>query len=158
KAPHLIGRGRRKPAGGWNWSLPHRRHVLRQFRQAVVGEGEGDLFAFAVSSPHRPACWAKLPSLDNSLHVIDSDGMALVKVTPDALKQLGDLPRVIRERMGTLFKRLEAWPAVSGAKPLSGELAGWYRLRTGDYRVRFRVQEELILVDKLGHRSKFYDD
>jgi mRNA interferase RelE/StbE len=84
--------------------------------------------------------------------------MIRVSVTPDALKQLADLPRLIRERVGKLFQRLQAWPSVSGAKPLSGNLAGWYRMRTGDYRVRFRVQGETVIVDKIGHRSEFYDD
>jgi mRNA interferase RelE/StbE len=45
-----------------------------------------------------------------------------------------------------------------GAKPLSGNLAGWYRMRTGDYRVRFRVQGETVVVDKIGHRSEFYEN
>jgi mRNA-degrading endonuclease RelE of RelBE toxin-antitoxin system len=40
----------------------------------------------------------------------------------------------------------------------AGNLAGWYRVRTGDYRVRFRVKGESILVDKIGHRSEFYED
>jgi mRNA interferase RelE/StbE len=70
----------------------------------------------------------------------------------------GKLPRLIRERIGKLFQRLEAWPAVSGAKPLSGNLSGWYRLRTGDYRVRFRVEGQTVIVDKIGHRSEFYEE
>jgi mRNA-degrading endonuclease RelE of RelBE toxin-antitoxin system len=84
--------------------------------------------------------------------------MANVTVTPEALEQLTRLPRVIRERIGKLFQRLEAWPAVSGAKALSGNLAGWRCLRTGDYRVRFRVKGETVVVDKIGHRSEFYED
>jgi mRNA-degrading endonuclease RelE of RelBE toxin-antitoxin system len=44
--------------------------------------------------------------------------MAQVTVTPAALAELAKLPRVIRERIGRLFVRLESWPAVSGAKPL----------------------------------------
>ncbi len=84
--------------------------------------------------------------------------MASVNVSPDALAQLAELPRVIRERMGKLFERLKAWPEVSGAKALSGDLAGWYRLRTGDYRLRFRVKAEIVIVDKIGHRSEFYED
>jgi mRNA-degrading endonuclease RelE of RelBE toxin-antitoxin system len=84
--------------------------------------------------------------------------MADVKVTPAALEQLAKLPRVIRERMGKLFKRLEGWPSVSGAKPLTGDLAGCYRLRTGDYRVRFRIQAGVVIVDKIGHRSEFYEN
>ncbi len=84
--------------------------------------------------------------------------MATVKVTPKALEELAKLPRTIRERIGKLFERLEDWPAISGAKPLSGKLAGWYRLRTGDYRLRFRVKAETVIVDKIGHRSEFYED
>lgn len=83
--------------------------------------------------------------------------VAQVKVAQPALAELADLPPVIRERIGKLFQRLERWPAVSGAKPLSGALAGWYRLRTGDYRVRFRVEGETVIVDKIGHRSDVYD-
>jgi mRNA interferase RelE/StbE len=88
----------------------------------------------------------------------DDDGVAQVKATSAALKQLAKLPPTIRERIGKLFQRLQAWPAVSGAKPLSGDLAGWYRLRTGDYRLRFRVEGETVIVAKIGHRSEFYED
>ena len=84
--------------------------------------------------------------------------MASVTITPDALEQLAKLQRVIRERIGKLFARLETWPMVSGVKALSGNLAGWYRLRTGDYRVRIRVEVENVIVDKIGHRSEFYED
>jgi len=50
--------------------------------------------------------------------------MAQVTVTPAALAELATLPRVVRERIGKLFQRLEAWPVVTGAKPLRGALAG----------------------------------
>ena len=84
--------------------------------------------------------------------------MATVELTPEAAQQFDRLPRVIRARVNRLRARLERWPEVSGAKPLSGNLAGWYRLRTGDYRLRFRVQGETIIVDKIGHRKEFYED
>jgi mRNA-degrading endonuclease RelE of RelBE toxin-antitoxin system len=51
----------------------------------------------------------------------------------DAAMQLGDLPKPIKARMAELLVRLADWPDVSGAKPLSGNLAGHFRLRTGDY-------------------------
>jgi mRNA-degrading endonuclease RelE of RelBE toxin-antitoxin system len=84
--------------------------------------------------------------------------LASVTVTPSALKELVKLPRVIRERIGKLFERLEDWPDVSGAKPLSGNPAGWFRLQAGEYRVWFRVQAENVIVDKIGRRSDFYED
>jgi mRNA-degrading endonuclease RelE of RelBE toxin-antitoxin system len=46
---------------------------------------------------------------------------------------------------------------VSGAKPLAGNLAGRYRIQTGDYRVQFGVEGETVIVEKIGHRDGFYD-
>jgi mRNA-degrading endonuclease RelE of RelBE toxin-antitoxin system len=46
---------------------------------------------------------------------------------------------------------------VSGAKALSGDLAGWYRIRTGHYRVRFRPVGNAVVIEKIGHRREFYD-
>jgi mRNA interferase RelE/StbE len=84
--------------------------------------------------------------------------MATVNATRDALKELARLPPVIRQRIRGIFKRLESWPDVSGAKPLSGNLAGWYRIRTSDYRVRFRVKGDTVIVDKIAHRKDVYED
>jgi len=83
--------------------------------------------------------------------------MDKVIVTPQAVRAIEALPLVVHARVISLLDRLELWPAVSGAKPLSGTLAGRYRLRTGDYRVQFRVQGDTIAVEKVGHRDRFYD-
>ena len=50
--------------------------------------------------------------------------MADVLLTPKAQEEFDGLPGVIKERMRGLFRRLTKWPAVSGAKLLSGNLAG----------------------------------
>jgi mRNA-degrading endonuclease RelE of RelBE toxin-antitoxin system len=108
--------------------------------------------------------------------------MATVVLTPDAVRDLGSLPRPIIARMGRLVERLREWPNVSGAKPLRGDLAGKYRLRTGDYRLQFRIEQERrivkvqrkvkkktvveeqeiveikVIVEKVGHRDGFYDE
>ena len=83
--------------------------------------------------------------------------MATVFVSLEAQEQIGRLPVAIRARVHRLLGKLKDWPNVSGVKRLSGNLAGWCRLRTGDYRVRFRVQGDKIIVDKIGHRSEFYE-
>ena len=55
------------------------------------------------------------------------------------------------------------WPAVSGAKPLRGDLQGSYRIRTGDYRVVFSLAtdpstaERVVKVWKIGYRGTVYD-
>ena len=84
--------------------------------------------------------------------------MATVDLTPEAAKQLERLPKAIHARMNRLRERLEDWPDVGGVKALAGELRGWYRLRTGAYRLRFRVQGETVTFDKVGHRKDFYED
>jgi mRNA-degrading endonuclease RelE of RelBE toxin-antitoxin system len=84
--------------------------------------------------------------------------MAEVTITPTAAVQLESLPRPIQGRMLGLLERLRKWPEVSGAKPLTGNLAGRFRLRTGDYRLRFHISGEVVMVDKIGHRDRFYKD
>jgi mRNA-degrading endonuclease RelE of RelBE toxin-antitoxin system len=84
--------------------------------------------------------------------------MATVTITPEALRQAERLPATIRSRLRRLTLRLANWPAVSGVKPLSGRLAGRYRIRTGDYRMQFRVEGDRVVVEKIGHRDRFYED
>ena len=83
--------------------------------------------------------------------------MVKVRITPEALRQAEALNEPILTRVMQLVERLKKWPDVSGVKPLSGKLAGYYRLRTGDYRVQFRVERDAIIIEKIGHRDRFYD-
>jgi mRNA-degrading endonuclease RelE of RelBE toxin-antitoxin system len=83
--------------------------------------------------------------------------MASVELTPEAQQQASDLPKSVRARLYRALERLSGWPDISGAKPLRGELAGRYRLRTGDYRIQFSVKGDLVTVEKIGHRDRFYD-
>jgi mRNA-degrading endonuclease RelE of RelBE toxin-antitoxin system len=84
--------------------------------------------------------------------------MPEVDLSPEAAAQLEELPKKIHARVVGLLERLRQWPDVSGAKAPSGELAGSYRLRTGDYRLRFHIRGATVCVDKIGHRKDFYED
>jgi mRNA-degrading endonuclease RelE of RelBE toxin-antitoxin system len=84
--------------------------------------------------------------------------MAVVVYEPDAAEQLAALPASIQRRIATIVMRLERWPAVSGAKPLRGRLAGHFRMRTGDYRVQFHVERETVMIERVGHRNGCYED
>ena len=84
--------------------------------------------------------------------------MYSVVLTPAAVEELEDLREPIHTRVIKLLERLENWPDVSGAKPLSGALAGKYRLRTGDYRLQCYVTGQTVVVEKIGHRDGFYED
>lgn len=81
-----------------------------------------------------------------------------VTIVPEVVRQIDGLPKPIQVRLLSMVERLRNWPDVSGVRPLRGELAGRYRMRTGDYRMQFQVQGEEIMVEKVGHRDGFYDD
>jgi mRNA-degrading endonuclease RelE of RelBE toxin-antitoxin system len=83
--------------------------------------------------------------------------MVTVTMTRVSRGQLEALPIPIHGRVLGILERLEKWPAVSGAKPLRGELKGTYRVRTGDYRVQFEVSGERVSVTRIGHRDGFYE-
>jgi mRNA-degrading endonuclease RelE of RelBE toxin-antitoxin system len=84
--------------------------------------------------------------------------MARVTYELEAVQQLAGLPNVVLARLENIVRRLQNWPDVSGAKPLRGDLAGHYRIRTGDYRVQFRVVGDEVLIERIGHRDGFYED
>jgi mRNA-degrading endonuclease RelE of RelBE toxin-antitoxin system len=84
--------------------------------------------------------------------------MVTVTLTARAAADLERLPRPIQTRVAALLRRLGHWPEVSGAKPLRANLAGRYRVRTGDYRLQFHVEGNKLRVEKIGHRAKFYED
>jgi mRNA interferase RelE/StbE len=83
--------------------------------------------------------------------------VARIPLTAEAGKQINSLPQPIRRRLLDIYDRLAKWAAVSGAKPLGGNLAGNYRIRTGDYRVIFRVENDEIIIWKIGNRGGIYD-
>lgn len=84
--------------------------------------------------------------------------MPVVTFTEHAAAGLDGLPKPIKARIAEMIVRLAKWPDVSGAKPLAGELAGKYRLRTGDYRLQFRVEGDAIVIEQVGHRDGFYGE
>jgi len=81
-----------------------------------------------------------------------------VQITPEALAQVETLQEPVHARILAVVDRLGKWPRVSGVKALRGRLAGHYRIRTGDYRVQFRLEGERLIVEKVGHRDGFYED
>jgi mRNA-degrading endonuclease RelE of RelBE toxin-antitoxin system len=85
--------------------------------------------------------------------------MATVLITAEAQEEFDALPRIVQGRLLGVFERLEKWPAVSGAKLLRGDLFGSRRIRSGDYRVLFRLtDDDTVLIWKIAHRgSGLYD-
>jgi mRNA interferase RelE/StbE len=78
--------------------------------------------------------------------------------SPTALKQLEKLEKNTRERILISLERLRIRPESCNIKKLVG-MQG-YRLRIGDYRVVFDIEQDklLILVLHVGHRKSIYEN
>ena len=84
--------------------------------------------------------------------------MARLLLTAEGRADFEALPVTVQARVLEVFRRLEAWPNISGAKPLRGEWAGYSRIRTGDWRVIFSVVRPDVLVARIRHRRDVYED
>jgi mRNA-degrading endonuclease RelE of RelBE toxin-antitoxin system len=83
---------------------------------------------------------------------------ARVLLTPEGREEFDALPLTIQARVRDVFTRLEQWPSVSGAKPLRHEWRGHYRIRVGDWRVIFLPVAPDVIVVRIMHRSRVYED
>ena len=77
-------------------------------------------------------------------------------IKPSAAKELEDLPLKERRRVATRLQRLASHPRPTGAEKLSGQ--DKYRLRQGDYRVLYSVDDAafIVVIVKIGHRREVY--
>jgi mRNA interferase RelE/StbE len=80
-----------------------------------------------------------------------------IEFTAAAKRQFDKLPDTARRRLAETVDRLSENPRPAGIKKLSGE-EGLYRVRAGDYRIVYRIEDSrlLVLVVKIGHRREVY--
>jgi mRNA interferase RelE/StbE len=80
-----------------------------------------------------------------------------VAILPVALRQLQALDAPARARVRSRIDDLAHNPRPQGTKALQGD-PGTLRLRVGDYRVLYRVEDDLlvVLVVTVGHRREVY--
>ena len=71
-------------------------------------------------------------------------------------KDLASLPKAETRRiLDKIEKELTIRP--NRCPPLKGQFAGLRRLRVGSYRIIFVVQDEEVLVLRIGHRRDVYE-
>jgi mRNA interferase RelE/StbE len=87
----------------------------------------------------------------------DSSGGYRVQILDSALRQLEKLPRVQRDRIRRRIRELAAEPRPRGSIKLEGG-DDHYRIRVGDYRVIYAIQDDelIVLVLRVGHRRDVY--
>lgn len=81
-----------------------------------------------------------------------------VKILPHALHDLQSLPRDVRGRVRERIDALSENPRPHGVKRLQGGDKGYLRIRIGDYRVIYRIEDDrlIVLVVAVGHRREIY--
>lgn len=80
-----------------------------------------------------------------------------VTLKPQAEKQFSKLPKDIQKRLFAAFLTLSDNPRPHGSIKLQGA-ADYYRVRVGDYRIVYTVDDNVlkVLVLALGHRREIY--
>jgi len=80
-----------------------------------------------------------------------------VWVSPRAQKEFRDLQVSIQERIRSGLKDLAAGKRMD-VKKLKGtkDKEDLYRLRVGDYRVTYKIENNMIKVARIDHRGKGY--
>jgi mRNA interferase RelE/StbE len=80
-------------------------------------------------------------------------------ISPSALKEFKKLDSNERESIKIKLKLLAMDPFNSGIdiKQLRGKHQPiYYRIKSGDYRAIYHIEDEGIYVDKIGHRKNIY--
>jgi mRNA interferase RelE/StbE len=79
-----------------------------------------------------------------------------IVITDRALKDIEKLDAKMKERIGSKIRILVKDPLRSTRK-LTDPKIGSYRLRVGDYRVIFDIEDHEIVVLRIGHRKNIYE-
>ena len=82
-----------------------------------------------------------------------------VEFRPAAARELGKLDRSARDRIAKAIALLAEEPRPPAAKMLTGDEAPrLWRVRTGDYRVIYSIEDDvlLVLVINVRHRREAY--
>ena len=75
--------------------------------------------------------------------------------THRAARDIGGLEVNVKKRIGKALKRYAEEPLRYASK-LTDPALGTYRFRIGDYRVVFDIEDEDIVVLRVGHRRDIY--
>jgi mRNA interferase RelE/StbE len=72
----------------------------------------------------------------------------IVNLTEHATNDLKDIPKELRDRIHQDIKALESGPFPSGShiKRLRGFRPPVYRLRSGDFRILYHIQQNIVMI------------
>jgi len=81
-----------------------------------------------------------------------------IELLPAAARALRKLDPPVARRVARRIDGLRHEPRPADARPLRGEPAGLLRVRTGEWRILYRIDgaRVTVLVVAIGHRSSIY--
>ena len=84
--------------------------------------------------------------------------MYKVVISRSAEKELDNFSENILVRILKTIRKLEINPRPAGCKKLKGNDETLWRIRTGDYRIIYSVDDKVLIVDirKVGRRKDIY--
>ncbi|MGB3948795.1 MAG: type II toxin-antitoxin system RelE/ParE family toxin [Bacteroidia bacterium] len=82
----------------------------------------------------------------------------IVTIRKQALKELEHLPKKDTLQITTAIDELSLNPRPNGCKKLKGESEYIWRIRVGNYRVLYTIEDQIKIVEirKVGHRKDIY--
>jgi mRNA interferase RelE/StbE len=81
-----------------------------------------------------------------------------IQYDPKVFKQLSKLDK---NEVKAILEKIENFaqePVITQIKKLKSPFDGAYRLRAGNYRVAFYLDNDLMLISKVAHRKNVYDE
>lgn len=81
-----------------------------------------------------------------------------IEFSKQAQKQFKSLPKLIQERLAPSINALASNPRPRGSIQLSGVEEDVYRIRVGDYRIVYEINDKILRVwiIQVGHRREVY--
>jgi len=81
--------------------------------------------------------------------------MYRVVLTARAIRDLDRMDESARRQIGAKLREYAQDP-ISNARKLANPTIGTWRFRIGDYRVVFDIEDDTVVVLRLGHRRDIY--
>lgn len=80
-----------------------------------------------------------------------------IELLPAAESDLASLPAKIQRQISNKIGTLATKPRRPDCK-LRGDPQGRYKIRSGDYRIVYRIEDDrvLVIVVRIGHRKDIY--
>lgn len=81
-----------------------------------------------------------------------------IEFAPRIEKQLKIIPADVRKKIFDRIEKLKNIPRPENVEPLQGVDSGLFRIRQGDYRIVYSIQDKklLVLIVRIVHRKEVY--